>query len=131
MTLGKNEIHKNHFSYEICLCACFPLPSSAVYSNGAIIKHILHSLKLIIVTTNNFIAAAITKNTWKNLMVLTMIVTIIIKTHGENKHCHSDKFFPIFFVTAAIKLFVSTMNNFYMCTVLQIVSGEVKGFSGK
>jgi hypothetical protein len=58
------------------------------------------------VTTINFIADTITKNTLKNLIVVRMIdkiqakinpATIIIKVHVKTNHCYSDKFFQIFF----------------------------------
>jgi hypothetical protein len=66
------------------------LDTYAGNSNKAIIEHILprllHSLKLIIVTTNNFIADTITKNTWKNLIG----VRIIDKIQAKIKHCRND-----------------------------------------
>jgi hypothetical protein len=56
------------------------------------------------VTTINFIANKITKNTWKNLIVVIDKIqaklnaaTIIIKIHVENNHCYNDNFFQIFF----------------------------------
>jgi hypothetical protein len=57
-----------------------------VNSNEAIIEHILHSKKLIIVTTVNFIAAKITKKNMENLIFVTMIN----KTEGKLKHYHNN-----------------------------------------
>jgi hypothetical protein len=40
-----------------------------IQMNQLFIEHILHSLKLIIVTTINFIADTIAKNTWKTQLL--------------------------------------------------------------
>jgi hypothetical protein len=54
-------------------------PACAINSN--------EQMKLNIVTTTNFTAVIITTNTWKNLIVATMINKIQEKLNGKNNHC--------------------------------------------
>jgi hypothetical protein len=62
---------------------------------------------------SNFKAASVTKNTYEKFIVITMIN----KIQGKMKSYHSDIniFHGFFVITAAIKLIIGTIINFYEC----------------